>query len=414
MKALGILRFGFFLLIPVISCSDSTSERAGTVDQATLNPIDPNATGKKTVVDSRGKRVQLPQNPQRVATISDALVEELMIVFGVEDRVVGIGSTCLIREFKYHYQPTSGETFSYQGGMNPALFLNRSLQQLPLFVRPGTEINYEFLAGLDPDVLIIDQGACTLPWRNDREIMNRGLARLESLGIPTIVLKGLNATTPPRIEALSEVIQILGEVFNRQEKAAWLSGYLAESIQMVIDRTRAVPESDRPKVLMLGLDPLLRGQGTVGQVYGSQDIHAYFIEQIVHAENAYRGSEARATLNLEHLFAIDPDVIILPTANGYHPPRELYDVSFFQSLQPLKAIQTRRVGSLPWSPCNCDKRLEYPIDIYIMAKKTYPDLFRDLDLSEWILQFYRDVYGVDDRRARDLLEAQWLDWTLVH
>ncbi len=58
-------------------------------------------------------------------THSDALVEELMIAFGAQDRPASIGSTCLIREFRYEYETTSGETFSHAGGMNPALFLHR-------------------------------------------------------------------------------------------------------------------------------------------------------------------------------------------------------------------------------------------------------------------------------------------------
>jgi len=367
--------------------------------------------GFKTVVDSRGKEVLLPENPLRVATVSDALVEELMIVLGVEDRIVGIGSTCLIREFSYRYESASGDIFSFQGGMNPALFLRPQLKTLPLFVRPGTEINYETLAGLNPDVLIIDQGACTLPWRTDRELQERGLSRLESLGIPTILLKGINCTEPPRLEALSDVIRILGEVFNQTDKAARLAKYLEDSVQWVFDRTRDVGESERPEVLLLGLDPLARAQGTVGNVYGKQDVHSYFVERIG-AKNAFPGNQNVATLSLEQLYAIDPDVIILPTANGYHPPRELYEVGFFQKLQPLKAIRDRRAGSLPWSPCNCDKRLEYPVDIYVIAKIAFPELFQNLNLAEKTLRLYQDVYGVDRQTALGILDAQWMDWIL--
>jgi iron complex transport system substrate-binding protein len=241
-------------------------------------------------------------------------------------------------------------------------------------------------------------------------MMEKSLDRLESLGIPTVVLQGLNCSNPPRIEALSSVIKIVGQIFDQPEKAATLADYLENSVQRIAERTREISEKDQPEILMLGLDPQLRAQGTVGTVYGSRDVHSYFVEQVVNARNAFQGELATATMSLEHLFKIDPDVIILPTANGYHPPRELYEESFFQNLRALRAIRDRRVAALPWSPCNCDKRLEYPVDIYIIAVTAYPELFPDLNLTEWVLQFYQGVYGLDPSTADGLLSAQWLDW----
>ena len=114
----------------------------------------------------------------------------------------------------------------------------------------------------------------------------------------------------------------------------------------------------------------------------------------------------------EHVLALDPDVIVLPTDWGYHPPRELYDAPYYQNLQELKAVKNRRVMALPWSPCNCDKRLEYPIDVMVMAKAAYPERFEDVDLGEWLLQFYQNVYDVDVKTAEGLRTAQLMDWTV--
>ena len=365
----------------------------------------------RRITDSRGVDVLIPARPLRVATVSDALVEEVMIVLGVEERLVGIGSTCLVREFNYEFESVLGEPFIVTGGMNPARFLNESMVELPLFVRPGTEINFETLASLEPDVLIVDMGSCTLPWREDREAMRQGLRRLESLEIPTIVLKGPNAAAEPSVEALSEVIGILGDVFDRKEEASRLARYLEDSVRRVTDRTRDIPDSEKPSVLLLGLNPQVRRHGAVGTVYGRTNIQSYLVDRVVQARNAYTG-RGSGVLNLEQLLTLDPDVVILPTASGYHPPRELYEHPHFQKLQMLRAVRERRVAALPWSPCNCDKRLEYPIDVLIIAWAAYPGRFADVDLAQWILRFYQDVYGVDEERATGLLRAQWLDWTL--
>lgn len=398
LKQSGLVFLSLFFLLAG-NCSTGPTEQA------------PGGAPTRQVIDSRGEAVEIPRTPRRIATISDALVEEIMLVMGVEDRLVGIGSTCLIREFHYDYLTVDGESFSYENGMNPARFLYPEMADLPLFVRPGTEINYETLASLEPDLLIIDVGACTLPWRNDREAMEQGLARLSALGIPTLVLMGPNARSSPSIQALSEVIRILGETFERRKEASRLARFLEDSVRRVEDRTEEIPLPQRREVLLLGLNPNLRGHNTVGWTYGSRDIQSFFVEEIVHARNAYKGSRS-ATLSLEQILTLDPDVIILPTSNGYHPPRELYESPDFQHLQRLKAVRERRVGSLPWSPCNCDKRLEYPLDAWIMGTVTYPDRFADIDLGSWILDFYQEVYSVDRETAVALLKAQWLEWTL--
>lgn len=46
----------------------------------------------RTVIDSRGVEVKVPVNIERVVTVSDGLVEEVMVILGVNDTLVGLGS----------------------------------------------------------------------------------------------------------------------------------------------------------------------------------------------------------------------------------------------------------------------------------------------------------------------------------
>lgn len=34
----------------------------------------------------------------------------------------------------------------------------------------------------------------------------------------------------------------------------------------------------------------------------------------------------------------------------------------------------------------------------------------DIDLSEWLLEFYENVYGGDETTAQELRSVQWMDW----
>jgi iron complex transport system substrate-binding protein len=72
-------------------------------------------------------------------------------------------------------------------------------------------------------------------------------------------------------------------------------------------------------------------------------------------------------------------------------------------------VREKRVYALPWTPENCARRLEYPIDLLVMAKGAYPDRFRDVTVRQWALEFYQRIYRIDEGQAAALLRAQWLD-----
>ena len=147
-------------------------------------------------------------------------------------------------------------------------------------------------------------------------------------------------------------------------------------------------------------------------MWGIDTPESYIIESIANGKNAFRENGTGKIVNVEQIYALDPDVIILPTSNGFHPPRELIEGPDFALLSELRAIKSRRVQAMPWTPMNCGRRLEYPLDMLIIAKSAYPDLFKDIKIHDFALQFYKKVYRVDDRTARGLRSTQWLDWTL--
>lgn len=365
----------------------------------------------RTIIDSRGEKVQIPATVKIVATISDALVEEAMIALKAEAEIRTIGSTCLVREFSYDFIGNGNRRFSFSGGMNPANLLMPRLRNLPIFSRPGAEMNFETLLRAKPDVLIIQAGCCTLNWQmGGDQKMTGTIGKLKSLGIPTIVLYGPNFGGNPAIETLSDNLRIIGQVFNKESQARILANYLESQIKLVHERTRNIPESKKPRVLLFGMNPDARKSGGAGTAIGQKDIQSYMLEKIVNARNAFADNSYGKELNAEHVLALNPDVFILPTSNGYHPTRELYDTPEFKHLSVLKAVRERRIASLPWSPCNCDQRLEYPINAMVMAKAAYPQLFADIKLEAWMLRFFKNVYHADDKTSQGLIDALWMGW----
>lgn len=369
------------------------------------------AWAARNVTDRRGVQVRLPENIQRVATISDGFIAGVMTVLGVSEKLAAVGSTCIQRTFEYSYPTVKGGEYTYTNGMNPVLYLNPGIKDLPLIAKPGSPIYYETLVNIDPDLVIVRVGSCTLRRLADENV-EKSVEMMESLGIPVVVIYGTNCYKTPDLSQITDEIRILGEVFNRPIQAKKLSDYLEAQTAFIKDRTKDIREAEKVNTLIFGLSPKARKAGGAGQVFGLDTMESYFIETIANAKNAYNEPGYFKKINTEQVLALDPDVIVLCTAWGYHPPEELYEAPYYQNLSGLKAVKNRRVSALPWSPCNCSKRLEYPIDAMVIAKASYPEKFRDIDLAQWLIDFYRNVYGVDTTTAERLRSVQWMDWTL--
>ncbi len=398
---------GPFLLTVCLAALAFLCGCTGTsVDTAPAEP-----DGSRIVTDMRGRAVELPATIERVVVIDDGFVEGLLYRFDMQDRIAGLGGDCCQKTYNYSFERTDGTIDDYSGGMNPVGYLVPELAGLPQVVASGTGINYETLASLDPDIVILREGASSFRAGSD-ESLEKTVATIGSLGIPLVILVGPPFQESPNVDCIGEEIRLVGEVFSREADADALATYLDDQMEEIRKRTANVSEHEKPRVMQLGLSPRARQGGGAGMAWGRDTIESYFIEDIANAKNAYEGTGAFVVVSIEQILALDPDVIVLPTAQGYHPASELYTAPYYQNLQELSAVKNHRVYALPWTPYNWAKRLEYPIEAIVIAKAAYPDRFADIRVHEWVLDFYRNVYGVDEATAKELRSAQWLDWTV--
>ena len=365
-------------------------------------------SGIRTITDMRGRTVEIPATIDRVVCIDDGFVEGIMYRFGMQDRVVGLGGEW-IKDYNYTFETTEGGTYEYKNGMNPVRYLAPDLADLPVLVTSGTAINYETLASLDPDVVFLRAGAWAFSAGSD-ENLEKTIQTIDSLGIPLVILVGPPYQERPTVDNVGYEIRLVSEVFARQEDADALASYLEGEIPVIRERTKDIPDSLKPRMMQFGLSPRARQGGGAGMAWGGDTIESYFIEEIANAKNAYEGTGAFVVISTEQVLALDPDVIVLPTAQGYHPASELYTAPYYQNLQELTAVKNHRVYALPYTPYNWAKRLEYPIEAMVIAKAAYPERFADINVGEWTLDFYQQVYGVDEATAKELRSVQWMDW----
>ncbi len=389
--------------LTVSACRDAVRQPPDSAGRGAAS-----ATAVRRVTDMRGVVVTVPATLTRVATIDDGFVEGVMTRLGVVRTLVGIASDSLQRTWSFSYPAGNGRSFSVAGGMGTMRALHPWMAELPCASCGGSDaISYETIATARPEVVVLRVGDCTIG--TSPEVVARTVEVLGAMGIPVVVLRSPADYRGQGLESLRAEIDVLGRLFGREREAAALSDELSAAEAMVRARAQGVPDAARPRVLYLGLASGARSSGGAAYVWGIDTTESWMIERLVGARNAYRGPGARVLLNAEQILALDPDVIFLPTSAGYHPPSELTEAPYFRELQRLRAVREKRVYALPWTPENCARRLEYPIDLLIMAKGAYPDRFRDVDVGRWTLEFYQRIYGIDEARAAALLRAQWLD-----
>lgn len=355
------------------------------------------ADNYKTITDMRGVQVSIPEDPHRVIAVSRGIIDTAMYSFGVQDKLVG-GSV---------YNKDSGYgNYTYDNETHRicpfiSFLLNpeyRNLTNVGGFGGPlGVAPNVEVVASLNPDLVIMrDHGA-------DEENTAKFLDAAKRLEIPVVVLKYADCYDDISVGTIYEEIRLLGDVFGKQEKAEEIVDLMNEQVELIKERTKDIADEDKPRVLYFGAPSYAKDRGGAGYAFGTDTIESAFLEDIINAKNAYDGDNTEL-ISAERLLSIDPDVIILPTYSGYHPPSVMYNEEQFGKVQELKALKDRRVYSLTATPI-MDERLEFPINLMIAAKAIYPDRFEDIDLEEWIGNYFKELYGVDDEKANELMDA---------
>lgn len=219
-------------------------------------------------------------------------------------------------------------------------------------------MNFETLAQVEPDLVIMRLGDCTMG--KNEGTTGKAITAIESLGLPLLVLQAPSYYDQADLSSLKTEIPLLGEVFELREQAVALSAYLAGQESFIRERTKGIAEDQKSRLLYIGLKHDARKKGADGLAFGVNTPESLIIEQVAGAKNAFTGIGFGLPMNLEQIYALDPDVILLPASLGYHTPHELYEAPYFADLAELRTVQNRRVYPMPFTPYNCARRLEYP------------------------------------------------------
>ena len=326
--------------------------RLATLALAALLPALPATAQTRTVTDSAGRVVEIPD---RVETVFAAGPPAAILLYVMApDRMLGWPRANRPAEKEFLAAPYA------------------DLPELGTLTGQGGEANLERVLALRPS-LILDFGSVRDTYI---DLADRVQAQT---GIPYLLIDGRFENTPAALRLLGEALGVpeRGEALARDAEATFarIDALLAE-----------VPEADRPTAY------LARGpEGLESGVVGS--INTEILERAGGINVLGRSDTARGLVqvNFEALLAADPDVIVT------------WDRQFFDTHRDdplwsrMRAVQGGRVHLSPVLPFGWIDRppsLNRMIGLDWMAATFFPDRY-GIDLRERTRDFYRLWYHIE-------------------
>lgn len=312
----------------------------------------------RKITDMKGRIVEIPENPSRVAVFSGPLAQ-IPYILGIEDSIIAT-------------TPAVQQSYLLRS-------LDPRLSSLPTPRGATGEIDLECLTLLNPDLVIAPP--------LDGQLIEKRTA------IPVVMVSN---TPGDSMIQIKEQILFLGDIFNRREKARAYCEQLDEMNAFLLSHSCMIPFEER-KLVFCGYDAShlmtygndtflderisLAGGINAGRSLGStgENQKSSFSEKV---------TPPQSEVTLEQVIAWDPDVIIIDTGS----PDELYRDPRWRSITAVRDHQVylQPYGIFKWSRQNAESGLFYPL---WLAKILYPDYYGDVSIELVISGFYRDFFS---------------------
>lgn len=339
---------------------EKTSKESAQKDAA--QPEKAAKTDTRTIVDQAGNTVEIPGKIERVVITSLWPLPSVYVLFqGSADKLVGMHPASLSAA-KYSMLTTvAPEVSKVETG----------------FIKNG-EINIEELLSLKPDVVLYSATN-----KAEKEIL--GKAGIPAVGFSTTIEK-FNT-----VETINSWVELLGEVFQEQDKVPGITEYGREVYDQIQERIANVAQENKPKVLIL-----FKYSDTQFQTSGSNFFGQYWCDA-AGAINVASELKGMADINMEQVYEWNPDIIYITNFSKYMP-EDLYNNTTLDGhdWSGVKAVKEKRVYKYPlgmyrWYPPSSESALS----LWFQAKTNYPELFKDIDLEQIVKDYYQKFYHIE-------------------
>lgn len=314
----------------------------------------------RTVVDQAGDTVEVPVDIKRVVITFQPFGSIYPLFVGSAETIVGM---------------LPGSMFAAEHSLLKSAY--PEILKVDTSFYQNNEVNIESVIGLKPDLVLYVAGS-----DKEKELYKQA-------GIPALGFS-VGLAEFDTVQTYIGWIDILGQAFGMEEKAAAIIDYNQKNYDEIQQRLSTIKEEDKKKILVLnGYDAT--SMGTSG---GKQfpDYWARGSGGVNAAAGAFTGNKQ---ITMEQVYEWDPDMIYLADFSPYdaeeliqNKARKGHDWSAVRAAVNGD-IYKFPLGMFRWYPPNSESILS----LWWMSKTNYPELFADIDVNDKIREYYSEFYG---------------------
>lgn len=325
---------------------------------------DTNVENTRTITDSNGRRVEIPETVESIVCVGVGALRYTCYM-GAADLVAGV------------------EDYETKAGMDRLYnYVNfDKFQNLPVIGTNGAPYPEEIIA-VSPDVIVMSAYASV-----DADDLQ------SKTGTPVVVIPGSDTTLD---NAAFETISILGKLYGKEDRAKALTDYLRGIQKDLTDRTKDIPENEKPSVYVAGVS--FKG------IHGFEGTEAnYGPFALIGAKNLAdtTGQAGAFDIDLEQVLSWDPDILFLDF-NGMSLIHADYakNPNYYNALSAVQAGKVYSQISFRSFASNLETALA---DAYYAATIIYPEQFQDINPEEKAGEIFEKLLGKNP--YEDLKEA---------
>ncbi|MGB3943901.1 MAG: ABC transporter substrate-binding protein [Methanothrix sp.] len=328
----------------------------------------------RTVVDTAGRKVTFYKPVERIIT-REPDTARIVIALGDGDKIVASEQavkSCLC--------PTTFETFE-EGCLSCFhSILGGRLADLPE-TSTRYDIYYELMASLTPDVII------TSGTTNVQDFENK-------IGCPVVVAGG-DGWIYSRESGIFGMIEVIGDVLEREDEAEGLIGFVEAKIDMISSVTAGLDEGEKPLVYFAPRGAKLGFYDPKEGRDFTRTFTSYPPLEIAGGRNVAEGAEGyEINVAIEQIIAWNPDYIFVACST----PQDAEVIDWIKSspdLQSIAAVQNGNVYNSIYPHCRGRPADRSLINMIYMAKLLHPEKFQHIDLEAEGNEIFKAFLGID-------------------
>lgn len=339
-----------------------------------------------TITDLLGREVKVPDEINKIAAIAGPTYE-MVFMLGSADQIAMV---------------KSGHTNSYP----LANLTNPKLAEMEgMAANPSSTVNIEDYLEKDIDLVVYYDNEIEL--KKFDAVDMAAIVATKNTGLMDTLEQAQTQTIDEFVTTLTTPLRILSDAIDSEEAhseyEAWAK-YCDEKLKMVYERTKDIPESERPTVYW-------------GNTWGEEIRSSYSLKnrwyEVYLAGGTLLGPEENSNfpeVTAEQLYTWDPDIILVDN-HGDSP--ELVIKSMYKENSKwatLKAVENKELHRIPSGVFFLDKGSTTTLLVMWMATLMQPELFSDIDMVEEIKYYYSEFYEFEltDQQAQMVIDG-WIE-----